>query len=504
MQIINSLVTWVNFKRIHQLELFKKFPYDVQSEVLFKLLNKAKTTQWGRQYGYGEISNVKQFQERVPLQTYDDVHPYVERLMKGEQNILWPTEIKWFAKSSGTTADKSKFIPVSAEALEECHFRGGKDLMAIYTANYPETGIYSGKSLTLGGSHQINRVNNQAFFGDLSAILIENLPFWTYFMKTPSQEIALLSEWEEKLEKIYTSTIKEDVTSIAGVPSWMLVLIKYILKHSGKENLLEVWPNLELFMHGGVSFEPYREQFKKLIPSDKMNYMETYNASEGFFAIQDYPTREDMLLMLDLGIFYEFIPLGELEKENPKVLHIGEVEQGVNYALVISTNGGLWRYLIGDTVMFTSLYPHRIKISGRTKHFINVFGEEVIIDNAEKALAKACERTGAQVKDYTAAPIFMGTDKKGAHEWIVEFEVSPRDREEFANELDEALQSVNSDYEAKRYKDITLERLTLHEARKGLFYDWLKRKGKLGGQNKVPRLSNSRKYVEELLVLNTK
>lgn len=502
MQIINSLVSWVNFKRMYQLELFQKFPYDVQSEVFFKLINRAKDTEWGKKFGYDEISSIQQFQERVPLQSYDDVHPYVERLMKGEQNILWPTEIKWFAKSSGTTADKSKFIPVSGEALEECHFRGGKDIMAIYTANYPETGIYSGKSLTLGGSHQINRVNNQAFYGDLSAILIENLPFWTFFMKTPRQEIALLAEWEEKLEKIYNNTINEDVTSLAGVPSWMLVLIKYILAQSGKDNLLEIWPNLELFMHGGVSFDPYRAQFQKLIPSDKMNYMETYNASEGFFAIQDFPTRDDMLLMLDLGIFYEFIPLGELEKENPKALHIGEVKEGVNYALVISTNGGLWRYLIGDTVIFTSLYPHRIKISGRTKHFLNVFGEEVIIDNAEKAIGIACEKTGAQVKDYTAAPIFMETDKKGAHEWIIEFEVTPPSVDEFATHLDEALQSVNSDYEAKRYKDITLDRLTLHAARPNLFYDWLKKKGKLGGQNKVPRLSNSRKYVDELLEMN--
>jgi len=438
----------------------------------------------------------------VPVKNYDGLKPYIERLLKGEQNVLWPSEIKWFAKSSGTTNDKSKFIPVSREALEDCHFRGGKDILAVYTSNYPETGIYSGKGLTLGGSHQINKINNQSFFGDLSAILIENLPFWANFIKTPSQEIALLSEWEEKLDKISTATIKENVTSIAGVPSWTLVLIKYILEKTGKNNLLEVWPNLELFNHGGVSFEPYKEQFKKLIPSEKMNYMETYNASEGFFAIQDYPTRNDMLLMLDYGIFYEFIPIDELEKEHPKALHIGEVEQNKNYAVVISTNGGLWRYLIGDTIIFTSLYPHKIKISGRTKHFINAFGEEIIIENAENALQEACKKTGALIKDYTAAPIFMEDDQKGGHQWLIEFEKEPQNPTQFNELLDLALQKVNSDYEAKRYKDITLDKPVLTIAKKGLFYTWLKNKGKIGGQNKVPRLANNRKYINELIDLN--
>jgi len=502
MQFINSLVTWLNFKRLYQIDLFKKFPFDVQRESLIKLVDKAKNTEYGKQYDFGSIKSIEDFQKRVPVQNYDGLKPYIERLLKGEQNILWPSEIRWFAKSSGTTSDKSKFIPVSSEALEDCHFRGGKDILALYTTNYPETGIFSGKGLTLGGSHQINKINNQSFFGDLSAILIENLPFWANFIKTPSQEIALLSEWEEKLEKISEATIKENVTSIAGVPSWTLVLIKYILEKTGKDNLLEVWPGLELFNHGGVSFEPYREQFKKLIPSEKMNYMETYNASEGFFAIQDYPTREDMLLMLDYGIFYEFIPMDELEKEHPKALHIGEVEQDKNYAVVISTNGGLWRYLIGDTIMFTSLYPHKIKISGRTKHFINAFGEEIIIENAEKALQEACENTGALIKDYTAAPIFMKDDQKGGHQWLIEFEKEPENPAQFNEILDLALQKVNSDYEAKRYKDITLDKPVLTIAKKNLFYTWLKSKGKVGGQNKVPRLANNRKYMDELTALN--
>ncbi|MCK5171023.1 MAG: GH3 auxin-responsive promoter family protein, partial [Bacteroidales bacterium] len=402
MQIISSVVTWLNFKRLYQIDLFKKFPFDTQREVLFQLTDQARKTEFGEKYDFKSIRSIEDFQERVPIHSYEDIKPYIDRLMKGEQNILWPSEIKWFAKSSGTTNDKSKFIPVSKETLEDSHFRGGKDILAFYTANYPETGLFKGKGLTLGGSHQINRINNESFYGDLSAILIENLPFWTYFIKTPRQEIALLSEWEEKLEKIANITLKENVTNIAGVPSWMLVLINYILDKTGKNNILDVWPNLELFIHGGVSFDPYREQYKKLIPTDSMNYLETYNASEGFFAIQDYPLSNDMLLMLDYGTFYEFIPLEDIDKPQPKVLNIGDVEIGRNYAILITTNSGLWRYLIGDTVTFTSLYPHKIKISGRTKHFINAFGEEVIIDNAERALKEASIQTGAMIKDYTA------------------------------------------------------------------------------------------------------
>lgn len=504
MPIINSIVTWLNFKRLYQIDLFRKFPYDAQREVLFSLIDQAKNTEFGQKHDFQSIKSIEEFQKRVPIHDYDKLKPYVDRLMKGEQNVLWPSEIRWFAKSSGTTSDKSKFIPVSRETLEDSHFRGGKDILAFYTTNFPETGLFKGKGLTLGGSHQINKINNESFYGDLSAILIENLPFWTYFIKTPSQEIALMSEWEEKLEKIADATIKENVTNIAGVPSWMLVLIKYILERTGKSNILEVWPNLELFTHGGVSFEPYREQYAKLIPKKNMNYLETYNASEGFFAIQDQPDNNEMLLMLDYGIFYEFIPMEDFEKENPRVLHIDDVKKGKNYAIVITTNSGLWRYVIGDTVTFTSLYPHKIKISGRTKHFINAFGEEIIIENAEKALQEACLKTNALIRDYTAAPVFMSENKKGSHEWLIEFERLPQNIEEFRDVLDVSLQSVNSDYEAKRYKNITLEKPVLSVANDGLFYNWLKDKGKIGGQNKVPRLANNRKYIDELLELNKK
>ncbi|MBI9054945.1 MAG: GH3 auxin-responsive promoter family protein [Bacteroidales bacterium] len=504
MQIIGSLVTWLNFKRLYQIDLFKKFPFDAQREVFHQLIESAKRTDFGVEYDFKSIKSIEEFQQRVPIHTYEKIKPYIDQLMLGKQNVLWPSEIKWFAKSSGTTSDKSKFIPVSRETLEDSHFRGGKDILALYATNYPETALFKGKGLTLGGSHQINKISNESFYGDLSAILIENLPFWTYFIRTPSQEIALMSEWEEKLEKIADATIKENVTNIAGVPSWMLVLIRYILNKTGKQNLLEVWPNLELFTHGGVSFEPYREQFKKLIPTSKMNYLETYNASEGFFSIQDHPDQSDMLLMLDYGIFYEFVPVEEVDNESPKAFHIDDVELDKNYAILITTNSGLWRYMIGDTVTFTSLYPHKIRISGRTKHFINAFGEEVIIDNAEKALQEASKRTNASIRDYTAAPVFMSEKNKGSHQWLIEFDRMPTSVEEFRDVLDAALQKVNSDYEAKRYKDITLEKPVLTVAKDGLFYNWLKGKGKIGGQNKVPRLANNREYVDELLELNKK
>lgn len=504
MPFINSIVTWLNFKRLYQIELFRKFPFDAQREVLFGLIAKAKRTEFGEKYDFGSIKSIDEFQERVPIHSYEKIKPYVDRLMRGEQNILWPEEIKWFAKSSGTTSDKSKFIPVSRETLEDSHFRGGKDILALYTHNFPETNIFKGKGLTLGGSHEINKINNESFYGDLSAILIENLPFWTYFIKTPSQEIALMSEWEEKLDKIADATIKENVTNIAGVPSWMMVLLRYILDKTGKNNIMEVWPNLELFTHGGVSFEPYKEQYAKIIPNSKMNYLETYNASEGFFAIQDQPGNNEMLLMLDYGIFYEFIPMEHIDSEDPKALHIDDVEIGKNYAIVITTNSGLWRYLIGDTVTFTSLYPHRIKISGRTKHFINAFGEEVIIENAEKALKEACKETNALVKEYTAAPVFMDENHKGSHQWLIEFDRMPSCLDSFREVLDISLQKVNSDYEAKRYKNLTLEMPILTVAKNGLFYNWLKEKGKIGGQNKVPRLANNRQYVDELLKLNEK
>jgi len=488
----------LNVKRLHQIELFKKYPFDVQLEVFIKLIEQASSTTWGIQYGYDSINTIKEYQQRVPISSYEDIKPYINRLREGEQNLLWPTDIKWFAKSSGTTSDKSKFIPVSNEALEDCHFRGGKDIIAFYTKEKPENGILKGKALTLGGSAEVNQFSNKSFFGDLSAVIIENLPFWAHMIRTPGVDIALIPDFEEKLEKITKHTINENVTNIAGVPSWNLVLLQTILDFTGKSNILEIWPNLELFTHGGVSFSPYREQFLKLIPSDKMNYLETYNASEGFFGIQDELSRDDMLLMLDLGIFYEFIPLDKLDDPNPPIYTIGEVEMEINYAMVITTNGGLWRYMIGDTVIFTSLFPHRIKISGRTKYFINAFGEEVILENAESALMSACDETGATVKEYTAGPLYMSTGSKGAHEWMIEFETPPVNLDQFVNILDKTLSSINSDYEAKRYKNLTLNKPKIVSLEPGTFYKWMQRKGKLGGQNKIPRLANDRKYLDEL------
>jgi hypothetical protein len=420
-------------------------------------------------------------------------------LRDGEKDVLWPGEVKWFAKSSGTTSDKSKFIPVTREALEDCHLRGPKDVFAQYIKNYPDTKILKGKTLTLGGSHRINNFSNNSYYGDLSAIIIENVPFWTDFIRTPSTEIALIEEFDEKIEKIIETALDQNVTSFAGVPSWYLVLMKRVLEKTGKNNILEVWPNMEVFTHGGVNFEPYREQYKKLIPSEKMHYMETYNASEGFFGIQDNPHRDDMLLMLDYGVYYEFIPMKDWEKENPRVLTLEEVELDENYALVISTNAGLWRYIIGDTIKFTCKFPFKIKITGRTKHFINAFGEEVIIDNAERALQIACKHTGAIINEYTAGPVFMTEKSKGAHQWIIEFEKVPDDLDYFITTLDNSLKTLNSDYEAKRHKNLTLEKPHLNVAPKGTFYNWMKSRGKIGGQNKIPRLSNNRKYLDELV-----
>jgi hypothetical protein len=500
MAIIPSIVNWLNAKRINQIDLFKKYPQETQEEVLYKLLAKASKTEWGNKYGFSSVSTVKDFQSRLPVQTYEDLMPVIERLRNGESDLLWPGEIKWFAKSSGTTSSKSKFIPLTRESLEECHYRGAKDMLAVYVSNNPETNIFSGKGLILGGSHRINNFSNESLYGDLSAILIENAPFWVDLIRTPKTKIALLEDFEEKLKMITIQTVNENVTNISGVPSWYLVLIKQILAYSGKNNLREIWPNLEVFFHGGISFAPYRDQFLNFISGD-MNYMESYNASEGFFGLQDDPSSNDMLLMLDLGIFFEFIPSDKINTDSPQVYTINEVECGVNYAIVISTNGGLWRYMIGDTIVFTNLKPHKFRISGRTKQFINAFGEEVISDNAEKALAEACKATGALIGEYTAGPVFIGSDSKGSHEWIIEFEKEPTDLNKFVEILDETLKSVNSDYEAKRFKDLNLVKPLVRSVPCGTFYKWLKTKNKLGGQNKVPRLSNSREFIEDLYLI---
>lgn len=498
MTIINSVISWFMKKRMHQIELFMKYPHDVQEEWFKKLISSGKQTEWGRKYNYGSISTYGDFIERVPVSDYEDLKPYIERLRKGEQNLLWNSEIKWFAKSSGTTSDKSKFIPVSQEALDECHFKGGKDLLSIYCNIHPDTQVFTGRLLGMGGTHISDNADIGTYVGDVSAIIIENLPAWIELIRTPELSIALMNEWEKKIEKIAMVTSTEDVTNITGVPSWTLVLLKRILEITGKRNIREVWPNLELFVHGGVSFEPYRMQFERLIEGP-MNYMETYNASEGFFGIQDTAEPGEMLLMLDYGIFYEFIPVNETGQTLTNALQLYEVKTGVNYAMVITTNAGLWRYQLGDTVEFTSTDPYRIRITGRTRNFINAFGEELIIDNAIKALQTACEKTDALISEFTAAPVYFGENSNGAHEWLIEFEKEPDQIAYFIEVLDNALKSLNSDYEAKRYKNMVLAEPIIRLMPKGTFYTWMKKHNRLGGQFKVPRLSNSRKFVDEIL-----
>lgn len=498
MPFINSVISWFMKKRMHQIELFMKYPHDVQSEWFRSLINSARNTEWGKKYDYAGIINHRDFAARVPVSDYEDLKPYIDRLRNGEQNLLWNSEIRWFAKSSGTTSDKSKYIPVSQEALEECHFRGGKDLISIYCNNHPDTQIFTGKLLGMGGSHFPDNPEAGSYVGDVSAILMENLPAWIELMRTPDLSVALMSEWESKIEKIAAITSRENVTNITGVPSWTLVLLKRILEMTGKKDIREVWPNFELFIHGGVSFVPYRPQFRKLI-SGEVNYYETYNASEGFFGIQDRSGAEDMLLMLDYGIFYEFIPVTENGEDGGAVIPLYEVKPNVNYAIIISTNSGLWRYRIGDTVVFTSTSPYRIRITGRTKNFINAFGEELIVDNAQKALDCACAKTGATLNEFTAAPVYFGDNNSGAHEWLIEFDNPPADLNYFTEVFDTALKSLNSDYEAKRYQNMVLGPPQIRIMPQGTFYKWLKLRDRLGGQYKVPRLSNDRKYVEEIL-----
>jgi len=478
-----------------------KYPSEVQQEVFQKLIDESALTRFGLEHGFSAIKSIKEFKAAVPIRKYEEFKPYIDLLRNGEQNVLWPSRLKWFAKSSGTTDDRSKFIPVSKEALEDCHYKGGKDLLALYCHQKPTARLYDGKTLVLGGSSKINTFNEEGYTGDLSAIIIRNLPMWVELRRTPSRDITLMDNWEEKIEAMAQATLHEDVTVLSGVPSWTLVLLKRILEIKGTENILDVWPNLELYMHGGVSFKPYRDQYKRIIPSSTMNYIETYNASEGFFGIQDRLHSDDMLLMLDYGIFYEFMPLSELDSRSPKTIGLNEVEIGENYALIISTNAGLWRYMIGDTVRFTSKYPFRIQVSGRTRHYLNAFGEELMVENADHAIEIASNKTGASVREYTVAPIYMDETARGAHEWLIEFDRSPRDESMFNEILDQELRKINSDYDAKRAFDLNLKKPVVREVPQGTFYSWLKSKDKLGGQHKVPRLSNDRKHVEEVLNL---
>ena len=502
MKLLSPAISSLARMRLWRIEGWKSNPIDSQREVLQDLVTSAQYTEFGRQYNFSELFTIRSFKQSVPIHEYDDIKPYIQRIMKGEQNVLWNTPIFWFAKSSGTTSERSKFIPISEESLEDCHYKAAKDVLTMYYQYNPDSELLTGKGLVLGGSHTISPMNHEAQYGDLSAVLLQNSPFWGHWLRTPDLSIALMDEWENKIEKLANSTIKENVTSISGVPTWTLVLFKRILEITGKKNITEVWPSLQLYMHGGVSFTPYKEQFRKLIGRD-IHYLEMYNASEGFFAAQEIPGDDGMLLFTDHGIFMEFMPVSEYGKADPKTIGLEEVEKGRNYAPVISTNGGLWRYLLGDTIQFTSLRPFRIRVSGRLKHYINAFGEELIIDNTDKAVAMASEKTGAIVNDYTAAPVYFSDSANGAHEWLIEFEKEPDSLEYFIKELDSSLKNLNSDYEAKRHKNIALRMPVLHLIKKGVFSEWLRSKGKLGGQHKVPRLSNERVLLEEILKLNT-
>ena len=501
MSLLSPAISSLARMRLWRIEGWKNNPVDAQREVLQDLVTSAQYTEFGRKYRFHELFSVREFKQAIPVHEYDDLKPYIERIMSGEQNILWNTPVYWFAKSSGTTSDKSKFIPVSDESLEDCHYKASKDVLSLYYQFNPDSALLTGKGLVIGGSHSINPMNNEAQYGDLSAVLLQNSPFWGHWLRTPDLSIALMDEWENKITKLAESTIKENVTSISGVPTWTLVLFRRILEMTGKNTMAEVWPSLELFMYGGVSFTPYKEQFEKLI-GKKINYLEMYNASEGFFAAQENPGDDGMLLFTDHGIFMELMPVSEYGKKYPQTMGLQDVQTGKNYALIISTNGGLWRYVLGDTIQFTSIIPFRIKVTGRLKHYINAFGEEVIVDNTDKAIAIASEKTGAIVNDYTAAPVYFSDTSNGAHEWLIEFEKEPEDLTAFTKEMDSALKNINSDYEAKRYKDIALRIPIIHSLKKGTFNAWLRIKGKLGGQHKVPRLSNDRKYVEEIIALS--
>ena len=496
--IFNSVASFFLKRRISQIELFKDYPIEVQQEVLRKLVVYSIDTEIGKKFEFKTIRHYNDFKERVPIVAYEDIYKDIERNRKGEQNIFWRTSIKWFAKSSGTTNAKSKFIPISFESLDDCHYKAGKDMLSLYFNNNINSELLVGKCLRLGGSKDIYE-NNNSYYGDLSAIMIDNLPFWAELSSTPSSKVSLISEWEKKVQAIINESIDQNVTSFAGVPSWMLSLLQQVIQQTGKDNILEIWKNSEVYFHGGVSFDPYRNLYKNLFPSKDFKYFEIFNASEGFFAIQDQNNSSELLLMLDYGIFYEFIPTSKSEQD---IISLADVKLNVNYAMVITTNSGLWRYKIGDTIKFTCLNPFRIKVTGRTKHFINVFGEELVVENAEKALSMTCELTKCEITNYTVGPIFMGSKTKGSHEWLIEFEKKPDDINKFMEILDLNLQRLNSDYEAKRYKSSTLEIPKIQVARKNLFYDWLASKNKLGGQNKVPRLSNSREYLDELINLN--
>jgi hypothetical protein len=502
MYYLGPIVTWFVRQRASAVRQMMDFPHQAQQTVFDDLIRKAADTEWGKRYDYASIRTYRDFQNRVPVQDYDTVKPYIDRAMQGEQNVLWPTPIRWFSKSSGTTSDVSKFIPMSKESIEDCHYKVAQDLLTMYCETFQDTSIFSGKGLVLGGSHQVNQLNQNSSYGDLSAVLLQNMSFLAQLYRAPDLNIALMDDWEQKIEKLAQSTINENITNVSGVPTWTMVLAKRLFELTGKQTLKDVWPNLELYIHGGVSFTPYREQFRQIAGSG-VHFLETYNASEGFFAFQCDWNSPGMLLHLNAGMFFEFIPQSDWHSDNPRALTIDEVNTTDNYALVISTNGGLWRYKIGDTVRFTSTKPFKIEVSRRIKHYINAFGEEVIAENADRAIDLACKDTGAKVIDYTVAPVYLKLGEQGRHEWLVEFEQHPDSVESFTRSLDSHLRAVNSDYDAKRSYGLALREPLVRAMPPQTFYNWLKSKGKLGGQHKVPRLSNDRTFVEELLALTS-
>ena len=500
---INKVWKWYHQQRYKDIQRFMEHPHEVQNSLLFRqLIQATKHTEWGRRYDYKSIKDYKTFAERVPVQNYDSLKPYIKRMMYGEKDVLWSGQVRWFSKSSGTTGGKSKFIPVTRQNLKQCHIRGAWDTMSLFYHNRPDANQFEYKSMLMGGTIENFKPYPKTNYGDVSAIMIDHMPIVARPFFTPDFKTALMANWEEKLERLATEAIKDsDVVMIGGVPTWTVMLFRRILEMSGKSNMLEIWPKFQLYIHGGVSFEPYREQFKSFFPSEKVDYLEIYNASEGYFSAQDDFSSNDMLLLLKNGMYYEFLPMSEWDKEYPKAIPLSDVEVGVNYALVISTNSGLWRYMPGDTIMFTSTYPYKIKVTGRTKQFVNAFGEEVIVENTDKALALTCQQMNAIVREYTVAPIyFKNADKgKGGHEWLIEFEKEPKSLQAFNQLLDKNLQQINSDYEAKRFKGIALQQLSLRSVPQDTFYDWLRSKGKFGGQHKVPRLANHRQYVDEIL-----
>ncbi len=500
MKLLSSAISKIARMRLWRIKNWTNHPVEAQREVLQNLVTEAQYTYFGKQYNFSSLFSVKAFKARVPVHEYEDIQPYIQKMLEGEDNILWNTPIKWFAKSSGTSNSKSKFIPISEESLEYNHFKASKDVLTSYYNNFPSSELLTGKGLVVGGSHQINQLHNEIQYGDLSAVLMQNTPFWGQWLRTPELSVALMDNWETKIESLAQSTSNENVTSLAGVPTWTLLLLKRILEIKQKKTIKEVWPNLELYINGGVSFVPYREQFEKII-GEKINYLEIYNASEGFFAGQENPEEDGMTLFTEHGIFYEFMPIDEYGKRFPKTIGLGNVSTNTSYALIISTTGGLWRYLVGDTIKFTSINPYRIKVTGRLKHYINAFGEELIVDNTDQAISIACKKTNSIVIDYTAAPIYFSDNKNGAHQWLIEFEKEPTDIALFSKELDDALKNLNSDYEAKRFKDIALSMPIVTSIKKGVFNTWLKNRNQNGGQHKIPRLSNERVIIEEILKL---